>query len=135
MAPLTDLVVQAGQAILAVNRHAMKIADKSDGSPVTEADLAADRIIGDGLARLAPDIATLSEERVHLARQPDLSRYQARAVSAYSRLPRFARAQRDPVRSRGTGRQIPSVESVLAGRSAVTGPVRSDQPDILSDLA
>ena len=40
-----------------------------------------------------------------------------------------------PVRSRGTGRQIPSVESVLAGRPAVTGQIRSDQPDILSDLA
>jgi 3'(2'), 5'-bisphosphate nucleotidase len=64
MAPLTDLVVQAGQAILTVNRRAMKVEGKSDGSPVTEADLAADRIIGDGLARLAPDIPMLSEERV-----------------------------------------------------------------------
>jgi 3'(2'), 5'-bisphosphate nucleotidase len=63
MGPLTDLVVQAGQAILAVNRGAMRVTDKSDGSPVTEADLAADRIIGAGLARLAPEILALSEER------------------------------------------------------------------------
>jgi 3'(2'), 5'-bisphosphate nucleotidase len=70
MAPLTDLVVQAGAAILAVNRAAMKVDGKSDGSPVTEADMAADRIIGDGLARLFPDIPALSEERLHLAKPP-----------------------------------------------------------------
>ncbi|MDO9297443.1 MAG: 3'(2'),5'-bisphosphate nucleotidase CysQ, partial [Bradyrhizobium sp.] len=56
MGPLTVLVVRDGAAILAVNRSAMKIDGKLDGSPVTEADLAADRIIGEGLARLAPDI-------------------------------------------------------------------------------
>jgi 3'(2'), 5'-bisphosphate nucleotidase len=70
MTPLTDLVVRAGAAILAVNRAAMKIDGKLDGSPVTEADLAADRIIGEGLARLAPEIPALSEERVHLAKPP-----------------------------------------------------------------
>ena len=70
MEPLTDLVVRAGAAILAVNRSAMKVDGKVDGSPVTEADLAADRIIGEGLARLAPEIPALSEERVHLARPP-----------------------------------------------------------------
>jgi 3'(2'), 5'-bisphosphate nucleotidase len=68
MEPLTDLVVRAGAAILAVNRVAMQIDGKPDGSPVTEADLAADRIIGEGLARLVPGIPTLSEERVDLAK-------------------------------------------------------------------
>src|ERR1700736_1349666 len=70
MAALTDLVVRAGAAILAVNRGAIKIDGKLDGSPVTEADLAADRIIAEGLARIAPDIPALSEERVHLAKPP-----------------------------------------------------------------
>jgi 3'(2'), 5'-bisphosphate nucleotidase len=70
MAPLTELVVRAGAAILAVNRDAMKVEGKPDGSPVTEADLAADRIIGEGLARLVPVLPALSEERVHLARLP-----------------------------------------------------------------
>lgn len=70
MEPLTDLVVRAGAAILAVNRSAMKIDGKLDGSPVTEADLAADRIIGEGLAKLAPDIPALSEERVHPVKPP-----------------------------------------------------------------
>src|SRR3954471_12690606 len=68
--PLTDLVVRAGAAILAVNRAAMRVDGKSDGSPVTEADLAADRIIAEGLARLAPNIPSLSEERTHLAKLP-----------------------------------------------------------------
>jgi 3'(2'), 5'-bisphosphate nucleotidase len=48
----------------------MTISGKADGSPVTEADLASDRIIAEGLARLCPDIPVLSEERVHLATPP-----------------------------------------------------------------
>ncbi|ULK95790.1 3'(2'),5'-bisphosphate nucleotidase CysQ [Bradyrhizobium sp. I71] len=70
MEPLTALVVKAGQAILAVDRAAMRIEGKQDGSPVTEADLAADRIIADGLAQLAGDVPTLSEERAQLASPP-----------------------------------------------------------------
>jgi 3'(2'), 5'-bisphosphate nucleotidase len=68
--PLTELVIRAGEAILAVNRAAMRVDGKQDGSPVTEADLAADRIIGEGLARIAPDISSLSEERVSQASPP-----------------------------------------------------------------
>jgi 3'(2'), 5'-bisphosphate nucleotidase len=70
MEPLTDLVIRAGAAILAVNRAAMRVDGKFDGSPVTEADLAADRIIAEGLARLAPQVPTLSEERVGMAKPP-----------------------------------------------------------------
>jgi 3'(2'), 5'-bisphosphate nucleotidase len=68
--PLTDLVIRAGDAILAVNRGTMRVEGKSDGSPVTEADLAADRIIGDGLQRLVPAIPALSEERACSAQRP-----------------------------------------------------------------
>src|ERR1700736_1395083 len=70
MAPLTELVVRAGEAILAVNRTAMRVDGTPDGSPVTEADPAADRIIAEGLAWLAPEIPALSEERVHSAKPP-----------------------------------------------------------------
>ncbi|WP_439373499.1 3'(2'),5'-bisphosphate nucleotidase CysQ family protein [Bradyrhizobium sp. DASA03120] len=70
MEPLTALVVKAGEAILAVNREAMRVDGKQDGSPVTEADLAADRIIAEGLAQLAGDVPTLSEERTQLAAPP-----------------------------------------------------------------
>ena len=68
--PLTEIVIRAGEAILAVNRSAMKVDGKTDGSPVTEADLAADRIIAEGLARVAPDIPSLSEERATQATPP-----------------------------------------------------------------
>src|SRR5258707_3336420 len=68
--PLTELVVRAGAAILAVDRPAMKVEGKLDGTPVTEADLPADRIIGEALARLFPDIPALSEERAHQAKPP-----------------------------------------------------------------
>ncbi|WFU39675.1 3'(2'),5'-bisphosphate nucleotidase CysQ [Bradyrhizobium sp. CB82] len=70
MEPLTALVLKAGEAILAVNRAAMRVDGKQDGSPVTEADLAADRIIGEGLSLLAADVPTLSEERAQLATPP-----------------------------------------------------------------
>src|SRR5258705_1286866 len=75
MEPLTDLVIRAGAAILAVNRVGMQVDGKADGSPVTEADLAADRIIGDGLARLVPGVPALSEERVHPAKPPYLGSF------------------------------------------------------------
>jgi len=70
MAPLTELAAQAGAAILKVNRTVMTVDGKADGSPVTEADLAADHVIGEGLARLFPGIPSLSEERLHLATPP-----------------------------------------------------------------
>jgi 3'(2'), 5'-bisphosphate nucleotidase len=68
MAPLTEMIVAAGSAILKVDRSGMRIGNKTDGSPVTEADHAADRVIADGLARLAGDIPALSEERAKPAR-------------------------------------------------------------------
>lgn len=68
--PLTALVIEAGAAILTIRQCALAIETKADGSPVTQADLAADRIISDGLARLAPGIPSLSEERASDAKPP-----------------------------------------------------------------
>lgn len=70
MEPLTDLALQAGAAIVGIDRTTMRIDGKTDGSPVTAADHAADRIIAAGLARLAPAIPALSEESAHLAHAP-----------------------------------------------------------------
>jgi 3'(2'), 5'-bisphosphate nucleotidase len=61
---LTQLV--AGAAVL-LRRAAMATFDvsiKSDGSPVTSADLAADGFLAERLARLLPGLAVVSEERV-----------------------------------------------------------------------
>lgn len=73
--PLTDLVALASAAILEVARHQIKAEDKLDGSPVTQADLAADAIIVDGLQRLRPDVPVVSEERVDRATGPYLASF------------------------------------------------------------
>jgi len=70
LAPLTDLVARAGAAILKIDRRTMNVDGKADGSPVTAADLAADHIIAEGLARLIPEVPAISEERLHLATPP-----------------------------------------------------------------
>jgi len=69
MTALSDVVAEAGKAVLAIDRHSAKLEDKADGSPLTQADLAADNIIVAGLARLAPQIPVISEERVSAPRQ------------------------------------------------------------------
>jgi 3'(2'), 5'-bisphosphate nucleotidase len=73
--PLTDIVAQAGAAVIAINRQSMGVSNKTDGSPVSEADQASDRIIAEGLAKLVPDIPTLSEERTHLAERQYLDSF------------------------------------------------------------
>jgi 3'(2'), 5'-bisphosphate nucleotidase len=70
MEPLTELATRAAAAILAVDRRSLRVDGKIDGSPVTQADLAADHIIAEGLARLVPGVEALSEERAPLAAPP-----------------------------------------------------------------
>jgi 3'(2'), 5'-bisphosphate nucleotidase len=61
---LTALAREAGDAIMAVySAEDFGVRAKSDDSPVTEADLAADRIIVAGLEANFPDIAVVTEER------------------------------------------------------------------------
>lgn len=58
------LALEAGRAIMAVYaRPDFAIAAKSDASPVTEADLAADAIISAGLREIFPDIPLVTEEQ------------------------------------------------------------------------
>jgi len=65
--PLTAIGVSAAAAIRRFrNQDGMRI--KADGSPVTAADEAAETLIRDGLARLAPALPIISEE--HAARKP-----------------------------------------------------------------
>jgi 3'(2'), 5'-bisphosphate nucleotidase len=58
------LAIEAGEAIMAVYEAAsFAVAQKSDASPVTEADLVADRIISDGLRAVFPEIPVVTEEQ------------------------------------------------------------------------
>jgi 3'(2'), 5'-bisphosphate nucleotidase len=56
------IALDAGAAILLKAHHITNALHKSDGSPVTEADLAAEAVIHAGLKRLLPDIPIISEE-------------------------------------------------------------------------
>ena len=58
------LALEAGEAIMAVHRSAaLGVAFKDDRSPVTEADLAADRIISEGLRAEFPEVPVVTEEQ------------------------------------------------------------------------
>ena len=62
MAPVIELALQAGDAILPFWRTGTAVTAKADDSPVTAADLAAHHLILDGLTALDPSIPVLSEE-------------------------------------------------------------------------
>tara|TARA_Y100001933_G_scaffold43567_1_gene40970 strand:- start:3066 stop:3887 length:822 start_codon:yes stop_codon:yes gene_type:complete len=59
---LVDIVRRAGDAILEIYRTDFDVDTKDDDSPLTQADLAAHRIIAAGLEALTPDIPMISEE-------------------------------------------------------------------------
>lgn len=61
---LIDIVRRAGDAILEVYETDFDVDTKDDRSPLTQADLAAHRIIAEGLAAVAGDVPLLSEESV-----------------------------------------------------------------------
>ncbi|CAH0182998.1 3'(2'),5'-bisphosphate nucleotidase CysQ [Pseudomonas brassicacearum] len=67
MAPVVELALQAGEAILPFWRANVQVNHKADESPVTAADMAAHDVIVAGLLALAPDIAILSEEDADIA--------------------------------------------------------------------
>ena len=77
LSALEGIVVAAGEAILAIYNTDFSVMTKDDTSPLTEADLAANRIIVDGLRSLDPDIPILSEESASVpwAERSTWSRY------------------------------------------------------------
>lgn len=62
MPQVVDLARRAGEAILPFWRADVAVVAKADDSPVTAADLAAHKVIAEGLQALAPEISVLSEE-------------------------------------------------------------------------
>ncbi|SFK68235.1 3'(2'),5'-bisphosphate nucleotidase CysQ [Falsiroseomonas stagni] len=68
LARFTALSAEAGARVVEVRSRSYGVASKSDGSPLTEADLAADAVIAAGLPRAAPGIPVVSEEdALHVA--------------------------------------------------------------------
>ena len=61
---LVDIIQRAGDAILEIYSTDFEVENKSDESPLTQADLAAHKIIVEGLAQATPQVPVLSEESV-----------------------------------------------------------------------
>ncbi|SDR72756.1 3'(2'),5'-bisphosphate nucleotidase [Halopseudomonas xinjiangensis] len=70
---LCDLAREAGQATLTWWNKPLEVMAKTDDSPVTAADLAAHRLITEGLNALTPDIPVLSEEDADVPLETRLS--------------------------------------------------------------
>lgn len=68
LAPVIELALQAGDAILPFWRADVAVTTKTDDSPVTAADLAAHHLILSGLTALDPSIPVLSEEDANIPR-------------------------------------------------------------------
>jgi len=70
---IRGLAVRAGEVILEYYDGKIEVMHKDDESPVTLADVAAERVILDGLAELTPDIPAIAEEAVAAGKVPDVS--------------------------------------------------------------
>jgi 3'(2'), 5'-bisphosphate nucleotidase len=70
---LIPVVLEAGRLEMGYFRKGIVAADKSDGSPVTQADQEAEALIVRALAKLAPGIPVVGEEGVAEGRIPDVS--------------------------------------------------------------
>ena len=60
---LIGCVIEAGDAAMQIYGRELDISHKADDSPVTEADLAVDRILVDALSKSHPGIPIVTEER------------------------------------------------------------------------
>lgn len=61
--PLIASMKEAGRVVQSMRAKGLNILTKENGSPVSDADLAADRILTEALQALTPDIPILSEEQ------------------------------------------------------------------------
>ena len=68
-----DLIKQAGEAVMDVYHQDFAVYEKEDASPVTEADMTAEKIIFDGLHQIMPDIPVIGEEHVAAGEIGDLT--------------------------------------------------------------
>lgn len=67
---LVEIALEAGREIMAERAANTGFQTKADGSVVTLADVAAERIICRGLDRVMPDVPVVAEERVAAGRLP-----------------------------------------------------------------
>ena len=58
--------MEAGQIAKEISERGVKITIKPDKSPVTDGDLAVDKILSDKIKNLTPDLKIISEETVNI---------------------------------------------------------------------
>jgi len=62
---MRQLALEAGEVVLEIyNSDSIEVRSKSDASPVTAADEAADALISAGLAKAFPDVTLITEEQI-----------------------------------------------------------------------
>ncbi len=66
IAPVCDIVKQAGHKIMDIYLDGFEVEEKKDRSPLTTADLASHKLICEQLQALTPEIPVLSEESVSI---------------------------------------------------------------------
>ena len=69
---LREIALRAGREILAVYGSSFTVTGKADASPVTEADIRAERVILEGLGECAPGIAVVAEESFAAGKVPEI---------------------------------------------------------------
>jgi len=67
---LIQLAIRAGEEILKIYAEPFEAESKADGSPVTKADAAAEKIILEGLSDVFPEIPVVAEESVEAGNLP-----------------------------------------------------------------
>jgi 3'(2'),5'-bisphosphate nucleotidase len=72
---LAAIAREAGKLLAQLHDKSLKTERKSDGSPVSEADRAAEAIVEAGLAKAFPDIAIVSEENAESQRRKTPERF------------------------------------------------------------
>ena len=63
---LIDTFLEAGKIAMGISDRGVKITIKADKTPVTDGDLAVDKMLRDKIKKLTPDIPIISEETVNL---------------------------------------------------------------------
>jgi 3'(2'), 5'-bisphosphate nucleotidase len=70
-----NMASEAGRAIMSIYSTSQRVAIKADGSPVTEADTAAERVIRTRLSEVLPDFPLIAEESFDAKRDGPAGRF------------------------------------------------------------
>jgi 3'(2'), 5'-bisphosphate nucleotidase len=69
---LTRLAAEAGRLILSLSTGGLEVRTKDDTSPVTNADMRAEEMLLEGLARILPGVPVLAEEQAAAGHTPSV---------------------------------------------------------------